>query len=82
MKDLSIEGIRKHLQQKEVQQRVWKRMLDAHSRATVTISRAANLFKFSENQLREWERKGLLQTDRLSLSSEGKGHRQYHGRSG
>ncbi len=77
MKDLSIEGIRKHLQQKEVQQRVWKRMLDAHSKATVTISRAANLFNFSENQLREWEKKGLLQTDRLSLSSEGKGHRQY-----
>jgi len=77
MKDLSIEGIRKHLQQKEVQQRVWRRMLDAHSKATVTISRAANLFKFSENQLREWERKGLLQTDRPSLSSEGKGHRQY-----
>ncbi len=77
MKDLSIEGIRKHLQQKEVQQRVWRRMLDAHSKATVTISRAASLFKFSENQLREWERKGLLQTDRPSLSSEGKGHRQY-----
>lgn len=77
MKDLSIEGIRKHLEQKEVQQRVWKRMLDAHSKATVTISRAANLFNFSENQLREWEKKGLLQTDRPSSSSESKGHRQY-----
>ena len=77
MKDLSIDEIRKHLEQKEVQQRVWKRMLDAHSKATVTISRAANLFNFSENQLREWEKKGLLQTDRPSLTSESKGHRQY-----
>lgn len=77
MKDLSIDEIRKHLEQKEVQQRVWNRMLDAHSKATVTISRAANLFNFSENQLREWEKKGLLQTDRPSLSSDGKGHRQY-----
>ena len=78
MKDLNIEDkIRQHFQNKEVQERVQRRMLDAHSKATVTISRAAGLFGFSESQLREWEKKGLLTSDRPSLSQDSKGHRQY-----
>ncbi len=55
-------------------------MLDARAKATVTISRAANLFSFTESQLRDWERRGLLRTDRPSLSQDSKtatGHRQY-----
>src|SRR5207247_11225130 len=50
------------------------------SKATVTISRAANLFNFSESQLREWEKRGLLKTDRPLLTQDGKtssGHRQF-----
>ena len=77
MKDLNIEDIRKHFQNRDVQERVQRRMLDARSKATVTISRAAGLFGFSESQLREWEKKGLLTSDRTSLSQDSKGHRQY-----
>src|SRR5436309_1944565 len=75
-----LERIRKLLQNKEVQDRVQERMQEARSKATVTISRAAGLFGFSETQLREWERRGLLKVDRPALSSDSKtstGHRQY-----
>jgi GGDEF domain-containing protein len=80
MNEPNIEGIRRHLQSREVQERIQKRMQDARSKATVTISRAANLFNFSESQLREWEKRGLLKTARPALSQDGKtstGHRQY-----
>jgi transposase-like protein len=80
MNEPNIERIRKHFQDKEVQERVTKRMLDAHSKATVTISRAAKLFDFSESQLREWEKRGLLKTERTALSEDSKtskGHRQF-----
>ena len=80
MNELNIEHIRKHLESKEVQERIQKRMLDARAKATVTISRAASLFNFTESQLREWEKRGLLKTDRPALSQESKtstGHRQY-----
>ncbi len=75
----NLQRIKEHLQSKDAQERIEKRMEDARSKATVTISRAARLFGFSENQLRDWERRfGLLKTDRSS--QEGKnttGHRQY-----
>lgn len=76
----SQQDIREHLRQSDVQARIWKDIQDARSKATVTISRAASLFGFSESQLREWEKRGLLQTERSSLSQDGKsasGHRQY-----
>ncbi len=69
-----------YLQQKDVQARLQKLMQEARSKATVTISRAANLFNFSESQLREWEKRGLLKTDRPLLTQDGKtssGHRQF-----
>jgi hypothetical protein len=72
--------IREYLQQSEVQARLWKDIQEARSKATVTISRAANLFNFSESQLREWEKRGLLRTERPLVSQDGKGstgHRQY-----
>ena len=72
--------ITEHLQKKDVQARIQKLMQEARSKATVTISRAANLFNFSESQLREWEKRGLLKTDRPLLSQDGKtstGHRQF-----
>jgi len=72
--------IREYLQQTETQTRIWKSSQEARSKMSVTISGAARLFQFSESQLREWERRGLLQTERPLLSHEGKGstgHRQY-----
>ncbi|HLL80854.1 MAG TPA: MerR family transcriptional regulator [Ktedonobacteraceae bacterium] len=71
------DNIKEYLQEREVQKRVQQLMQDARSRATVSISRAANLFGFSENQLRDWEKRGLLQADRSGQTTEGKGHRQY-----
>src|SRR5207244_10150100 len=80
MNEPNIERIKKYLQSKEVQERVQKSMQDAHSKATVTISRAAGLFNFTESQLREWEKRGLLKTERTALSQDSKtstGHRQF-----
>ncbi len=80
MNEPNIERIRKYLQDQEVQERIQERMLDARSKATVTISRAAKLFDFSESQLREWEKRGLLKTERTALSEDSKtstGHRQF-----
>src|SRR5579864_2165477 len=80
MNEPNVERVRKYLENKEVQERIQKRMLDARAKATVTISRAANLFNFTESQLREWEKRGLLKTDRPALLQDGKtstGHRQY-----
>ena len=45
MNEPNVERVRKHFQDKEVQERVTKRMLDARSKATVTISRAAGLIR-------------------------------------
>ena len=72
MNEPNVERTRKLLQGREIQERILKRMQDARSKATVTISRAAGLFGFSESQLREWERRGLLKSDRPTLSSESK----------
>lgn len=69
--------IKEYLQHKEVQERILRSIEDARSKATVTISRAAKLFGFSESQLREWEKRGLLSTERQALSPEARGHRQY-----
>ncbi len=80
MSEPNVERTRKLLQGREIQERILKRMQEARSKATVTISRAASLFNFSESQLREWEKRGLLKTDRPAPSSESKtstGHRQY-----
>ncbi len=80
MNEPNIERIKQYLQSKEVQERIQDRMLDARSKATVTISRAASLFNFTESKLREWEKRGLLKTDRPALLQDGKtstGHRQY-----
>lgn len=77
MKVVNNEDIKKFLQDSEVQERVHQRMLEARSRATVTISVAANLSGFTESQLREWDKRGLLQTDRTTPATEGRGHRQY-----
>jgi GGDEF domain-containing protein len=80
MNEPNIERVRTYLQSKEVQERIQKRMQDARSKATVTISRAAGLFDFTESQLREWEKRGLLKTERTALSLDSKtstGHRQF-----
>ncbi len=80
MNERNQQNIKEYLQRSDVQARIWQDIQDARSKATVTISRAASLFNFSESQLREWEKRGLVQTERSLLSQDGKGstgHRQY-----
>lgn len=80
MNDRRQRGIKEYLQQREAQARILENIQQARSKMAVTISQAANLFGFSESQLREWEKRGLLRTERPLLSAESKGtagHRRY-----
>src|SRR5260370_36540258 len=60
MDNRTLQGIREHLQSKEAQIRILKNIERGRSEATVTIGRAAELFGFTENQLRDWEARGLV----------------------
>lgn len=70
--------IKKYLQRAEVQKRIKDEMLRTRDEATVTISSAAHLFGFSENQLRDWDKNGLLSPQRRMQDAEqdGKGARR------
>jgi MerR HTH family regulatory protein len=74
-----LERVKEHLQKPEVKLRIQKYMLDGHDNATVTISRAAELSGISVNQLRDWEKKGLLKPLRTEAfeSKSIQGQRQY-----
>ncbi|MGH2496420.1 MAG: MerR family transcriptional regulator [Ktedonobacteraceae bacterium] len=60
MDDKSLQGIKQHLQDRDAQNRILKNIERARSETTVTIGRAASLFDFTENQLRDWEVKNRL----------------------
>jgi DNA-binding transcriptional MerR regulator/GGDEF domain-containing protein len=64
MNDRNIQNIKSYLQTEEVQKRISENMLRRRSEVTVTIGRAAELFGFTENQLRDWEDRGLLTPQR------------------
>ena len=70
--------IKMYLQRADVQKRIRDEMLRARDEATVTISNAARLFGFTENQLRDWDEKGLLRPQRRAQDNEqdGKGPRR------
>ena len=70
MEERNIHNIRKHFEDVDVQRRIQDDILRAREDVTVTIGRAAQLFDFSESQLRDWEKRGLLRTKR-SKGSEG-----------
>src|SRR5258707_6977534 len=67
------QNIAEYLQQDEAQERIREHIQQARSKMAVTISRAARLLNFSGSQLRGWEKRGLLQTERPLLSPDGKG---------
>jgi GGDEF domain-containing protein len=73
-----LSAIKDYLQRREVQERIQQKITEVRAKATVTISRAAELSGFSENQLRDWEKRGLFSAERAS-KQDGKGspHRQY-----
>lgn len=67
-----------YLQSREVQERLQEKIGEVRAKSTVTISRAAELFEFTENRLRDWEKRGLLSAERaLKQESKGPAHRQY-----
>src|SRR5579872_5855581 len=73
-----MRNIRQHLQRPEAQERIRASIDLAHTNATVTTSGAARLLGLGEQQLRDWEKRGLISTTRLPI--EGKqtqGHRQF-----
>lgn len=53
-------SIREHLQKEDVQERILQYIQKGRDEATVTISRAADLFRITENKLRDWEEYGFL----------------------
>ncbi|WP_297162680.1 MerR family transcriptional regulator [Thermogemmatispora sp.] len=60
MDDRMLQSIRKHLQQPETWGRIRGYLQLVSEKLTVTIGEAAQLFDFTENQLRDWEERGLL----------------------
>ena len=60
MDERSLQSIKEHLQQEDAQKRILQHIQKGRAEATVTISRAAELFEFTENKLRDWEKYGFL----------------------
>jgi GAF domain-containing protein len=58
--------IRTYFQNEDVQERIRQNIQRGRLEATVTIGRAARLFGFTENQLRDWEDRGLLKPFRTT----------------
>ena len=56
----SKQSIQEYLQKEEVQERILSNIHKGRDEATVTISRAAELFGITENKLRDWEEYGIL----------------------
>jgi DNA-binding transcriptional MerR regulator/GAF domain-containing protein/GGDEF domain-containing protein len=53
-----------HLRREDAQERIMQKLQKGRAEATVTISRAAELFDLSENRLRDWEEHGFLSPQR------------------
>ncbi len=60
MDERSLQSIKEHLHQEDAQKRILQHIQKGRAEATVTISRAAELFEFTENKLRDWEKYGFL----------------------
>ena len=60
MDERSLQSIKEHLQHEDTQKRILQHIQKGRAEATVTISRAAELFEFTENKLRDWEKYGFL----------------------
>ncbi len=80
MDERNLLRIAKHLRDEAVQQRVKRNIQRGRNEVTVTIGRAARLFGFSESQLRDWEKMGLIKPLRPREGTNTKhttGQRQY-----
>ncbi len=71
-------SIKEYLRQPDTQKKIQRKMVEARSAATVTITRAADLFGFSDTQLRDWDRLGVVSPPRSDgAKQDDKKHRQY-----
>jgi len=71
-------SIKEYLRQPDTQEKIQRKMIEARSAATVTITRAADLFGFSDTQLRDWDRLGFVSPPRSDgAKQDDKKHRQY-----
>lgn len=76
--DGNVQRVRDYLQQTDAQERIRQYMQDVYAKATVTTSNAARIFGFGEQQLRDWEKRGLISTERtIPEGKETRGHRQF-----
>ena len=70
--------IKEFLRQPDAQEKIQRKIIEARSAATVTITRAAELFDFSDTQLRDWDKLGFVRPPRSDGDKqEDKKHRQY-----
>ncbi len=80
MDERNLPRIARHLKDEAAQQRVRQNIQRGRNEVTVTIGRAARLFGFSESQLRDWEKMGLIKPLRPTEGTDTKhttGQRQY-----
>jgi DNA-binding transcriptional MerR regulator/GGDEF domain-containing protein len=70
--------IKEYLRQPGTQEKIQRKIIEARSEATITITRAARLFEFSDTQLRDWDKLGFVRPPRSDGDKqEDKKHRQY-----
>jgi DNA-binding transcriptional MerR regulator len=70
--------LKEFLRQPDTQEKIQRKIIEVRSAATVTITRAAELFDFSDTQLRDWDKLGFVRPPRSDGDKqEDKKHRQY-----
>ena len=72
MDERNLQRIARHLKDEAAQRRVHYNIQRGRNEVTVTIGRAARLFGFSESQLRDWEKMGLIKPIRPRKTRTGK----------
>ncbi|GLV57617.1 hypothetical protein KDH_44530 [Dictyobacter sp. S3.2.2.5] len=80
MDERNLQRIARHLKDEAAQRRVHHNIQRGRNEVTVTIGRASRLFGFSESQLRDWEKMGLIKPIRPREDTESRqitGQRQY-----
>ena len=80
MDERNLQRIARHLKDEAAQRRVHHNILRGRNEVTVTIGRASRLFGFSESQLRDWEKMGLIKPIRPIEGTDSRqitGQRQY-----
>ncbi|WP_161982003.1 MerR family transcriptional regulator [Dictyobacter alpinus] len=80
MDERNLQRIARHLKDEAAQRRVHHNIQRGRNEVTVTIGRASRLFGFSESQLRDWEKMGLIKPIRPKEGTDARqitGQRQY-----